>query len=49
MGGSTLSAHGFFVIHGELAVWGEEIGVVVMDVVVFRDETLDSWVGDGIW
>ena len=50
----TLGAFGFLLVHGEFAVWGEEAGVVVMDVgivgdgVVFFNEAFDVWVGDGV-
>lgn len=50
----TLGAFGFFVIHGEFAVGGEEVGIVVVDVgvvgdgVVFFDELFNGWVGDGV-
>ena len=50
----TLGAFGLFVIHGELAVRGEEGGVVVVDVrvigdgVVLFEEVFDGWVGDGV-
>ena len=53
-GGRTLGAFCFLLVHGEFAVWGEEAGVVVMDVgvvgdgVVFFDEAFDIWIGDGI-
>lgn len=55
MGGRiTLSAFGLLVVHGELAIGGEEVGIVVVDAgvvgdgVVFFDEALDGWVGDGV-
>ena len=50
----TLGACGFLLVHGEFAVWGEEAGVVVVDVgivgdgVVLFDEAFDGWVGDGV-
>ena len=50
----TLGALGLLLVHGEFAVWGEEAGVVVVDVgiigdgVVFVDEAFDGWVGDGV-
>lgn len=50
----TLGALGFLVVHGEFAVGGEEVGIVVVDVsvvgdgVVFFDELLDVWISDGV-
>lgn len=50
----TLGAFSLLIVHGELAIRGEEVGIVVVDVcvvgddVVFFDEIFDGWVGNGV-
>jgi len=53
--GDAFGSLGFLAVHAELAVAGEERGVVVVSIaavgsfVVFLEELLDRRVGDGSW